>query len=141
MSILALLSKDRETLKTTVFEGPGTGIRTVYVESDNWPNDLDPAMAVVEFTPLGPDAVSFVGFLDDHVEEHEDGQITIGDFWDAWVARCGADPSEKRIGGISRLQAARLFRARFGLSELTRARIGRNVQRCWFGYRMIPADA
>jgi hypothetical protein len=74
MGILAVVSKDRDTKTTTVFDGSGTGIRTVYVESDRLPTDQDTVMAVVEFTPLGPDETSFVTFLDDHVERHEDGR-------------------------------------------------------------------
>ena len=141
MSILALLSYDRLTKKTTVFEGPGTGIRSVYVESDELPIDQGPVMAVVEFTLLGPEETSFVEFLDDHVEKHEDGRITVVEFWDVWAARYGTDPSHKLIGGVSRHIAAKLFRARFGASEQTRARINGRVQRCWTGHRMIPADA
>ena len=37
MTILALLSKERDTKATRVFKGPGTAIRTVYVESDELP--------------------------------------------------------------------------------------------------------
>ena len=141
MSILTVLSKQRVTSGTVVFGGPGTGFRAVYVESNELPADEDTEMAMVEFTPLGPEETSFVAFLDSHVEEHEDGKITIGDFWDAWAVRYGADASKKLIGGITRLQAARLFRARFRVSEQTRAHIRGPVQRCWNGLRMIPADA
>ena len=121
MSILALLSYDRLTKATTVFEGPGTGIRSVYVESDDLPIDQDSVMAVVEFTLLGPEETSFVEFLDDHVEKHEDGRITVGDFWHVWAARYGTDPREQVICGVSRHIAAKLFRARFEASEQTRA--------------------
>ena len=141
MSILAVVSYDRVTKTTTVFEGPGTGIRSVYVESDDLPTNQDPVMAVVEFTLLGPEEISFVKFLDDHVENHEDGRITVGEMWDVWAARYGTDPREQVICGISHHAAAKLFRARFGASEQTRARINGRVQRCWTGYRMIPADA
>ena len=95
MSILAVVSYDRVTKATTVFEGPGTGIRSVYVESDQLPTDQDPVMAVVEFTLLGPEELSFVKFLDDHVEKHEDGRIAVVEFWDVWAARYGTDPREQ----------------------------------------------
>ena len=141
MSILAVVSYDRLTKNTTIFEGPGTGIRSVYVESDQLPTDQDPVMAVVEFTLLGPEEISFVEFLDEHVEKHEDGRIAVVEFWDVWAARYGTDPREQVICGVSRHIAAKLFRARFGASEQTRARINGRVQRCWTGHRMIPADA
>ena len=139
MGILAVVSKDRDTKTTTVFDGSGTGIRTVYVESDRLPTDQDTVMAVVEFTPLGPDETSFVEFLDGHVEEHKDGRLTVGELWHVWAARHDADPREKLVGGIGPQAAAKLFRARFGASEQSRARIDGRVQRCWIGYRMIPA--
>ena len=141
MGILALLSKDRDTKATTVFEGPGTGVRTVYVESDELPTDQDTVMAVVEFTPLGPEATSFVEFLGEHVEKHEGGRLTVGELWHVWAARNGTDPREKLIGGIGRQDAARFFRARFGAPGQTRSRIDGRVKRCWTGYRMIPSGA
>ena len=98
-------------------------------------------MAVVEFTPLGPEETSFVELLDEHVERHEDGRITLGGLWDLWAEHSDTDPREKLIGGIDRKRAAKLFRARLGPSELTRARINGRVQRCWTGYRMIPSGA
>ena len=140
MGILALLSKDRDTKATTVFEGPGTAIRTVYVEIDKLPTDQETVMAVVEFTPLGPEETSFVEFLDDHVETHEDGRITAGELWHLWAVRFDIDPRHKTIGGIGRKDAAKLFRARFGAAGQTRARIDGRVQRCWTGYRIIPSS-
>ena len=141
MGILALVSKKKLNKGTVVFEGLGTGIRSLYVERDEVPTARDTVMAVVEFTPLGPGETSFVEFLDKHVERNEDGRITVGELWHAWATRIGTDPRETLSGGIGRHEAARLFRARLGASEQTRARINGRVQRCWTGYRMIPADA
>ena len=141
MGILAVVSKERVTKTKTVFGGPGTGIWSLYVESDELPTGQDTVMAMVEFTPLGPEETSFVEFLDDHVEKHEDGRLTVGEMWHVWAARCDTDPREKLIGGIGSQDAAKLFRARFGASEQTRARIGGRVQRCWIGYRMMQSGA
>ena len=138
MTIIALVSKERVTTNTLVFQGPGTGIRTVYVEDGALlANDIM-ELALVEFIPLGPEAAAFVDFLDDRVEVFEEGRITSGEIWEGWTARCGAGPGGGPVEGISRQDAAKLFRARLGAQDQTRARINGRVQRCWRGYRLAP---
>ena len=139
MTIIALLLKQKETRRTTVFVGPGTDIRTVYVENEALETGQEKEMAMVEFALLGPGAISFVEFLDDHIALDEAGRVTVGQIWDTWAVHCGTDAREKLIAGISRKDAGKLFGARFGASEQTRARIDGRVQRCWTGFRMIPA--
>ena len=138
MTIIALVSKERVTTNTLVFQGPGTGIRTVYVEDGVLLANDAMELALVEFIPLGPEAAVFVDFLDDRVEVFEEGRITSGEIWEGWTARCGAGPGAGLVGGISRQKAAKLFRARLGAKDQTRARINGRVQRCWRGYRLAP---
>ena len=79
MSILALLSYQRVTKTTTVFEGPGTGIRTVYVESDDLPIDQDPVMAVVESMKMENEIISDYDGTVSAVHVEEDQSVSEGD--------------------------------------------------------------
>lgn len=136
MTIVALLRKQRTTRSTTVFAGPGTDIRTMYVENEALEADQEMVMAVVEFTFLGAETITFVDFLAEHVEFDDDAKITVGEIWAGWAACCGTDPRERLVGGVSRQDVSKLFRAQFGAPEQTRARIDGRVQRCWAGYRL-----
>ena len=138
MKIIALLEWSRDTTNNVVYEGHGAGVAVTYLERNMLADDRIPHLVTVEVTLHEPEVMAFRDFLSSSIEAHDSGRITISDIWGAWAAHCEAHP-DKHIGAIRQQDIASLFRGLFGAPEQVRARVGGRVQRCWTGYRVIPA--
>ena len=137
--ILALMRWKQNTKNTQVFVGPGSAVRTMYVESSEIPEGQEAVLATVEITLHGSTASDFAQFLEEVVERDDAGRMTSDDLWAGWAAHHCSDPDDVDdvdIAGITRPDASELFRFLFGGPEKTRARVAGRVQRCWAGYRM-----
>ena len=139
------LTLGKETDHTARLEARGGGIavRSVYFEESVFLSGIPDYMAIGVTIDVSGAIGGLAHFREDRVAEvdDEDVRVTIGRKLTAWARTHGAGADERQIVGIKRLDVVDLFKVRFGVGDLTRAKIDGESWGCWRNYRIVAVGS